>query len=207
MRFCPYTHRSALVLFRKNVPFETVNVSLRSKPEWFLELNPLGKVPVIVLPNKEILFESEIVSDYLDETFDVENKLSANDPLQRAKDKRDVALFGKAISAYYTLRNATSDMENFNQLVKNFLEGFLLIETNLHKRNTHYFSGNEKPGMMDYMIWPWIERWAHVIVSVLPFKWYFKCIFGRLPLNHGAQYLLCTISFLQYKLTLSFDYI
>ena len=160
MRFCPYAQRSALVLYSKNIPFETVNVNLKSKPKWFLELNPLGKVPVIILPNKEILFESEIVSDYLDETFNVENKLSADDTLQRAKDKRDVALFSKAIMSYYALGRAKSDMENYDQVVDNFKKSFLLLENNLHERNTNFFSGNEKPGMVDYMIWPWIERWS-----------------------------------------------
>lgn len=52
MRFSPYTHRVALVLLAKNIPFRLVNVDHKNKPEWFKNINPLGKVPAVILPNK-----------------------------------------------------------------------------------------------------------------------------------------------------------
>ena len=159
MRFCPFAQRAALVLLNKKVPFKAVNVSLQSKPDWFLELNPLGKLPVLVLPNKDVIFESEVCADYIDETFGTDDRLTASDPAQKAKDKSTVALFGKAVSSMYALRFAKRDAENFPQLVADFVEFFLRIEKNLSERKTKYFSGNEKPGMLDYMIWPWMERY------------------------------------------------
>ena len=32
------------------------------------------------------------------------------------------------------------------------------FETELKNRGTAFFGGNENPGMLDYMIWPWFER-------------------------------------------------
>ena len=32
------------------------------------------------------------------------------------------------------------------------------LESDLKCRQSKFFYGNDKPGMLDYMIWPWIER-------------------------------------------------
>lgn len=62
----PYTRRVAVAL--KMLGF---NYSLRAKTAWqdFEEvsrLNPIGRVPVLILENGEALFESQVILDYLD---------------------------------------------------------------------------------------------------------------------------------------------
>jgi len=61
-------------------------VNLISKPKWFIEKNPLGNVPCIELKAGEILRESLIIADYLDEAYP-EVKLYPSNPLAKAKDK------------------------------------------------------------------------------------------------------------------------
>ena len=39
------------------------------------------------------------------------------------------------------------------------------LEREIGKRGTKFFNGNELPGMLDYMIWPWLERY-HVVPKV-----------------------------------------
>ena len=41
------------------------------------------------------------------------------------------------------------------------------LESDLKCRNTKFFKGNELPGMLDYMIWPWMER-IDVLLMVFP---------------------------------------
>lgn len=54
LQFCPFAQRTAICLEEKKVPFHYKEVSLRDpstglwyplgkKPDWFLELNPLGQ--------------------------------------------------------------------------------------------------------------------------------------------------------------------
>ena len=50
----------------KKVDFEVTYVNLRDKPDWFLEISPHGKVPVLKVDG-EILFESNAIAEYLDE--------------------------------------------------------------------------------------------------------------------------------------------
>ena len=42
---CPYVQRVAIVLREKGVAFERIWIDLANKPEWFLKLSPLDKVP------------------------------------------------------------------------------------------------------------------------------------------------------------------
>jgi glutathione S-transferase len=73
--------------------FETVNINLKEKPEWFLELAPLGTVPAIQ-KDDIIVYDSPIVCQYLDETYPGE-KLTPNDPYQKAKDAMLVERYSK----------------------------------------------------------------------------------------------------------------
>lgn len=52
--------RARLVLAAKGIPYECININLKDKPEWFFELNPGGKVPVIEHPNGKVMYESAI---------------------------------------------------------------------------------------------------------------------------------------------------
>ena len=58
---CPYVQRAAILLLEKGVEFERVDIDLANKPDWFLKLSPLGKVPVLVVEQdgrEQVLFES-----------------------------------------------------------------------------------------------------------------------------------------------------
>ncbi|GFR70606.1 glutathione S-transferase omega-1 [Elysia marginata] len=85
MRFCPYAQRTRLVLLHKNIPHETININLKSKPDWFLELNPLGQVPVLQIDDK-IVPESTATCDWLDDVYPA-NRITPVDPYQRAWDR------------------------------------------------------------------------------------------------------------------------
>ena len=48
--------------------------------------------------------------------------------------------------------------ENAQELQEKFKNVFVFLETELQKRGTLFFNGQTLPGMLDYMIWPWMER-------------------------------------------------
>lgn len=80
--------------------YDTVNLNLQKKPEWFVDKNPLQKVPCIELPGGEILYESLIIADYLDEVYP-KNKLHPSDPLKKAKDRLLIDRFNSVITPMY----------------------------------------------------------------------------------------------------------
>lgn len=159
MRFCPYAHRAHLVLDAKKIPHHIVYINLTEKPEWLTEVSALGKVPALHLqnlPDKPLLIESLIIADYLDEAYP-ENQLHPKNPVAKAADRilveRLSAISMPFYKAFYGTETAEIDPELFNQI----LVGIDIYENELKVRGSKFFGG-DKPGMLDYMIWPWFER-------------------------------------------------
>lgn len=155
MRFCPYAQRVHLVLDAKNIPYHTIFINLHEKPEWLVEKSPLLKVPALEIPGqKEPLIESLVICDYLDEKYP-EVRLHPTDPLVKARDRILVERFSAVTGPLYkVLTQSTDDMTG---AVREVVSGLELYESELRARGTKYFGGS-RPGMLDYMIWPWCER-------------------------------------------------
>ncbi len=68
--------------------FERVNVGLSAKPDWFLALLPIGKVPLLKVRQENgegaLIFESMVICEYLNETQDGDS-MYADDALVRAR--------------------------------------------------------------------------------------------------------------------------
>jgi glutathione S-transferase len=101
---CPYVQRAAIVLAEKGVPFERIDIDLANKPDWFLKLSPLGKVPVLVVEqdgHQEVLFESAVIAEYLDET--IGTPLHPADPLERARHRAWIEFASATLADLYGL--------------------------------------------------------------------------------------------------------
>ena len=68
----------------KKVDFEVTYINLRDKPEWFLELSPHGKVPMLQVDGRP-LFESNAIAEYLDE--EIPPRLHPEDAFLRARHR------------------------------------------------------------------------------------------------------------------------
>ena len=68
-KICPFVQRVTALLEAKNIPYEVEFISLRDKPEWFLDISPNGQVPVLVTEKGEALCESEAIIEYLEEAY------------------------------------------------------------------------------------------------------------------------------------------
>ena len=80
---CPFSQRCRLVLFEKGMDFEIRDVDLFNKPEDISVMNPYGQVPILV-ERDLILYESNIINEYIDERFPHPQLMPA-DPLMRAR--------------------------------------------------------------------------------------------------------------------------
>ncbi|XP_034658465.1 pyrimidodiazepine synthase isoform X1 [Drosophila subobscura] len=157
MRFCPYAHRVHLVLDAKNIPYHSIYINLQAKPDWFVKMSSTAKVPALELVKESgnpVLVESLVICDYLDEVYP-EVPLYPTDPLKKAQDKILIQRFGLFIAAIYKLLlddNPDLDLAELNA-------GLDIYENELKQRGDKFFGG-ARPGMLDYMIWPWCERFA-----------------------------------------------
>ncbi|XP_060567773.1 pyrimidodiazepine synthase-like isoform X1 [Ruditapes philippinarum] len=161
MRFCPYVKRTRLVLEHKNIPYETVNINLIDKPDWYLQkINCLGLVPSIETDD-DVIFDSVIVNEYIDSVYPGE-KLIPNDGRRAAKDKMLLEIWSKVVTQYYKLFYPSGET---NEVVPNMLSALDRIENELARRDTKFFGG-DKPMMIDFNMWPHMERIVHFDVLV-----------------------------------------
>ena len=83
-KLCPFVQRAVITLKHKGIDFDVTYIDIADPPDWFLEISPLGKVPVLKVDG-EILFESAVINEYLDDITGGE--LQPKDALARAKNR------------------------------------------------------------------------------------------------------------------------
>lgn len=125
---CPYVQRAAIALAEKGVPFERINIDLAAKPDWFLKISPLGKVPLLQV-GQDVLFESSVICEYLEETQPGQ-KLHPADPLRRARH-RGWMEFGSSILSDLWVFETTQDQAALEAKSKVLASKFTTLEAEL----------------------------------------------------------------------------
>ncbi|EEF39337.1 glutathione S-transferase DHAR2 [Ricinus communis] len=65
---CPFCQRVQLTLEEKKVPYKLNLINLSDKPQWFLEISPEGKVPVIKIDDKWVA-DSDVIVGILEKKY------------------------------------------------------------------------------------------------------------------------------------------
>jgi len=81
---CPYVQRAVISLTEKNIPFERVDIDLAHKPDWFLDISPLGKTPVLQVDGQSF-FESNVILEFLEDIL--VHPLHPEDPVTKARHR------------------------------------------------------------------------------------------------------------------------
>lgn len=63
---CPFTQRAAIQLAEKGLQARRTYIDLADKPDWFTQLSPLGKVPVLRVGGTAV-FETAVICEYIEE--------------------------------------------------------------------------------------------------------------------------------------------
>ena len=146
-KLCPYVQRAVIALTEKGVPFERTDIDFASKPDWFLQIAPLGKTPVLMV-GAHAIFESAVILEYLEETQP--NPLHPADPLARAEHRAWIE-FGSAvlsdIAGFYT----APDEGTFKVKVAQLEQKFARLETRVAAAPS--FDG-ERFSLVDAVIGP-----------------------------------------------------
>uniref|UniRef100_T1KJ62 Uncharacterized protein n=2 Tax=Tetranychus urticae TaxID=32264 RepID=T1KJ62_TETUR len=151
---CPFVRRVLLVLAQKNIQYNFIGIDLFNKPDWFLEMFPNGKVPVLKDGDK-VIPESLIIVNYLDDVYPP--SVHPSDPYEKAKGSLIVDEIGTPLFTpclYKCLKDKSLSLED---KLKGINEMFIKIESLLEKKKTKYFQTDDKPVYSDYMVWPFLE--------------------------------------------------
>jgi glutathione S-transferase len=81
-RLCPYVQRAAIALQESGIEYRRIDIDLEDPPAWFQRLSPLGKVPLLLIDDESVLFESAVIAEYIND-IGAGNLLSV-EPVTRA---------------------------------------------------------------------------------------------------------------------------
>lgn len=177
---CPFVQRAKITLNQKNVEHKTTYIDLAEPPDWFLELSPLGKVPVLKVDD-DVLFESAVINEYLDEITGAE--LQPGDPLQRAKNRAWIEFASDMLGNSYMMKTA-ADKEAYekykNKLVSQLRrvenrlgdgpwfngEQFTLADTAFAPLFMHNAAANNRFSVIDEASLPKVAAWSNRLLAL-----------------------------------------
>ena len=165
---CPYVQRAVITLLEKEIPYDRTYIKLSNKPDWFAQISPLGKVPLLQVGD-EVLFESAVICEYLDEI--TPGSLHPIDPLEKAKHRAWIE-FGSSllneIAGFYSAKDEVA----FNHKRQSLVDKFGWLERYLTQ--TPYFAGSHF-SLVDAVYAP-IFRYFDVFDTIADFS-----IFSETP--------------------------
>lgn len=177
---CPFVQRAAITLAYKNVEHKVTYIDLAEPPDWFLEISPLQKVPVLRVDD-EVLFESAVINEYLDDITGAE--LQPKNPLARARNRAWIEVASNMLGNNYMMKMA-SDQQGFDQYRNRLVEqmerlerqlgdgpwfngdDFSLADTAFAPLFVHNAVSNYRISVIDPKTMPKVEAWSKRLMAL-----------------------------------------
>ncbi|MFZ6677644.1 glutathione S-transferase family protein [Undibacterium sp. Tian12W] len=163
-KLCPYVQRAAITLAEKGLEFERIDIDLANKPDWFLQVSPLGKTPVLLVDGQAI-FESAVICEYLDET--TPHRLHPEAALERAQHRAWIEFASATLNNIGGFYNA-ADAQILDAKVAELKTKFAQLEKQLG--DGPYFSG-ENFSLVDAAFAP-VFRYFDVFEQIADFGFF-----------------------------------
>jgi stringent starvation protein A len=179
---CPFSQRCRFVLFEKGMDFEIRDVDLYNKPEDISIMNPYGQVPILV-ERDLILYESNIINEYIDERFPHPQLMPA-DPVMRARARLFLFNFERELFIHVQQlerRDHNKDSGRLMDRARQQIRDRLTQLTPIFMKNK--FMLGDDFSMLDVAIAPLLWRLDHYAIempkSAAPLMKYAERIFSR----------------------------
>lgn len=126
-----------------DVPFEEINISFgkEMKSREFLELNPMGKIPVLV-DDQTIIYETGAICIYLCDKFPLKNMAPKIDSPRRGEYLKWMFFGAGPLDFSMNLKRLKLDSENKGFLGYSSLENIIDVIVS-HLKQNPYFLGNQ----------------------------------------------------------------
>ena len=148
---CPFVQRSVITLKKKKIDFNITYIDLADKPDWFLKISPLGKVPVLRYGD-EVIFESAIINEFLDEITG--DSLMPSEPLTKAKQRGWIEYTSQVLIDQYLVSTA-NNAADFEKHAANLKQKLARLEEEVSDQS---FFINDTFSLIDSAIAPLFTR-------------------------------------------------
>jgi len=160
-KLCPFVQRSVITLLEKGHDFQISYINLDDPPQWFKDISPLCKVPVLKV-GEEVLFESAVINEYIDEI--TQPSLHPQNPLMKAKNRAWIE-FGSELLMTQFRFVMSQDKDSYETNLKEFKEKLQRLENTLSGGT--FFNG-EQFSLVDtayaplFMRLELLKQWANL---------------------------------------------
>lgn len=178
---CPFSQRCRFVLYEKGMDFEIRDIDLFNMPEDISVMNPYGKVPILE-ERDLILYESNIINEYIDERFPHPQLMPA-EPIMRARTRLFLHNFERELFSHVIVledRQLSPDSEEV-ETARNRIRDQLTVLAPVMSKNDYLLG--EEFSMPDVAIAPLLWRLEHYGIelprSAAPIQKYAERLFSR----------------------------
>ncbi|MFT5115984.1 MAG: glutathione S-transferase [Parasphingorhabdus sp.] len=178
---CPFVQRSAIVMLERGIKFDIEYIDLANPPDWFLDLSPNKKVPLLLVEG-QMLFDSVAINEYLEDAWP--GGLHPANLIQRARHRAWIEFSNGCMWAAFHL-SVKPTAEEFATVLADLHAQFDYLEC--HTIANPFFGGERfslvdasfaplfqrliyldtlKPGVLDYKRHPAIVRWIFNLIDI-----------------------------------------
>ena len=137
--FCPFAQRGAISLAHNAIPHTLTYLDPDDLPDWFAEVSPFGKVPILRVDGKTTIFESAVINELI-ATISNKKMLPA-DPVERGVCRSWIE-FGSTLLGQLTGMISAADKEAYESLHSSFIENLQRLEEQMEGREP-FFAGDQ----------------------------------------------------------------
>lgn len=100
----PYVRKVQLVLLEKQIAHEYLIDAPREPGSLVVRVNPLGRIPALILDDETCVFDSPVIAEYVDSLNDTPVLIPRGDAIARMRVKRWEALADGIMDSTFTVR-------------------------------------------------------------------------------------------------------
>lgn len=175
---CPFSQRCRFVLHEKGMDFEIKDIDLFNRPDDISVMNPYSQVPILV-ERDLILYESNIINEYIDERFPHPQLMPA-DPVMRARTRLFLFNFERELFMHVSVLEKAGNPKAMDKAKLSIREQLTQLAPVFIK--SKYMLGEEF-SMLDVALAPLLWRLEHYGVelpkSAAPLMKYAERIFQK----------------------------
>lgn len=116
----PYARKVRLVLLEKNIPHTYLVDPPREPGSQVVRVNPLGRIPALILDDETCVFDSPVIAEYLDTLNDAPILIPRTNALERMRVKRWEALADGIMDSAVAVRTESirpADKQEANNII------------------------------------------------------------------------------------------
>ncbi len=135
--FCPFAQRGVISLAYAKIPHKLTYLDPNNLPDWFADVSPFRKVPILRVDNKTTIFESAVINELISALST--QKMLPKDPVECSLCRSWIE-FGSTLLGQLMGMILADDKAAYATIHTNFIENLQCLEEQMEGRSP-YFAG------------------------------------------------------------------